>query len=231
MTALPTVVLIAAMIGMGIWQLDRAQQKRAKLATFEHGTDRIVSMADLGAAPERYQHVRVRGTWVDNRQILLDGISSTGRPGYQVLTAFQPQGSDALLMVNRGWRAWSGPRQQVDGLQLNNSGVLEIRGRVDRFWRSGLVLGDGNNAEDNSWPRIAVYPQHAEIAGWLGAKVHDWQLLMDADMDDGFVRKWQPGGLPPSRHIGYAVQWFALSLTLLVLYLVISMRKKVDDER
>ncbi len=42
---------------------------------------------------------------------------------------------------------------------------------------------------------------------------------------DGYVRTWSPPGFPPMRHIGYAVQWFALALALLVIYLVTNLRQ------
>jgi surfeit locus 1 family protein len=34
------------------------------------------------------------------------------------------------------------------------------------------------------------------------------------------------GQLPPQRHLGYAVQWFALALTLLVLGLWLEWRRR-----
>jgi surfeit locus 1 family protein len=42
------------------------------------------------------------------------------------------------------------------------------------------------------------------------------------------VRNWAPPGFPPMRHIGYAVQWFALALTLFVIYVVTNTRRDAD---
>ena len=49
-------------------------------------------------------------------------------------------------------------------------------------------------------------------------------ILLDAQEPDGFVRDWQPPGLPPERHSAYALTWFALALTLLVLYVRLALR-------
>ena len=40
-----------------------------------------------------------------------------------------------------------------------------------------------------------------------------------------------PNTLPPARHLGYVVQWFALSLTVLVTALVLTLRKPKPDSR
>jgi surfeit locus 1 family protein len=54
-------------------------------------------------------------------------------------------------------------------------------------------------------------------------------ILLDAGEPDGYVRNWAPPGFPPMRHIGYAVQWFALALTLFVIYVVTNLRRDADD--
>ncbi|NNF16200.1 MAG: SURF1 family protein [Gammaproteobacteria bacterium] len=216
--------LILFMVYLGFWQLDRAAQKQQQQTAFQQGDTPALAADELTSMPERYQHVQVTGAFVSDTQVLMDGIPKGRRPGYLVLTPFRIEGSDRLLMVNRGWRPWTGARQSVDGLEVAPT-TRQIRGRVDRFWQSGLKLGGGNAAEEGRWPRIAIYPQHAEISAWLDAPVVTWQLLLNADEPEGFLREWKPGGLGSERHVGYAVQWFALALTLFIIYLVISFRK------
>ncbi len=50
-------------------------------------------------------------------------------------------------------------------------------------------------------------------------------VLLDPAEPDGYVRNWAPPGFPPMRHIGYAVQWFALALTLLVIWVVTNLHR------
>ena len=54
-------------------------------------------------------------------------------------------------------------------------------------------------------------------------------VLLDAAEPDGYVRNWAPPGFPPMRHIGYAVQWFGLALTLAVIYVVTNFRRAGKD--
>ncbi|MFK8029240.1 MAG: SURF1 family protein [Gammaproteobacteria bacterium] len=222
-----TAALIAGMCSLGVWQLGRADEKRERLEAFDTGS--ALQNVTLQAMPPRYSRAEVRGRYDDSRQIITDGFSIDKRAGYQVLTPFVVEGSDTVLMVNRGWRVWTGRRDNVQGLEADNV-VRTLRGRVERFWQPGMVLGGGNAGESTNWPRIVVYPQHDEISTWMQQPVAVWQLLLDAEEDDGFVRQWKPGGLPPERHLGYAVQWFALAITLLVLYLIILFKRSNPSE-
>jgi cytochrome oxidase assembly protein ShyY1 len=54
-------------------------------------------------------------------------------------------------------------------------------------------------------------------------------ILLDADQPDGLVREWRPSTIPPERHLGYAVTWFALAAALAVIYLVMNLRKDPDN--
>jgi cytochrome oxidase assembly protein ShyY1 len=80
---------------------------------------------------------------------------------------------------------------------------------------------------------VAGFPTHGEIARLLGES--SWTgaadlVLLDPGEPDGYARNWSAPGFPPMRHIAYAVQWFALALTLAVIYVVTNLRR-VDDGR
>jgi len=49
-------------------------------------------------------------------------------------------------------------------------------------------------------------------------------VLLDPAAPDGYRRNWRPSDFGPERHIGYAFQWFALAVTLVILYLAWSFR-------
>ena len=51
-------------------------------------------------------------------------------------------------------------------------------------------------------------------------------LRLDAELADGYVREWQLRMLPPERHVGYAIQWFSLAGTLLVIAVILSARSR-----
>jgi surfeit locus 1 family protein len=52
-------------------------------------------------------------------------------------------------------------------------------------------------------------------------------LRLDPSQSDGFERTLaMPTDFGPNRHIAYAVQWFALAATMLVIYLLLSFKAK-----
>jgi cytochrome oxidase assembly protein ShyY1 len=78
------------------------------------------------------------------------------------------------------------------------------------------------------FPVVASFPTQADIAQLL--KETRWtsaadSILLDPAAADGYVRNWAPPGFPPMRHVGYAVQWFGLALTLAVIYAVTNFRR------
>lgn len=219
-----TAVLVGLMLALGFWQLDRAEQKRQTLAAFEQSKQLAAPYVVGAGTPGQYAPIELEGQYLSDRQIILDGLAHDRLPGYQVLTPFRLQDSEVIVMINRGWRVWSGPRQGITDIDVGSQ-PRTLSGRADRFWRPGLVLGQGNEAERTEWPRLSIYPQAVDMARWLDANVMPWQLLLDADQPDGFVRDWRPTGLSPQRHVGYAMQWFALCLTLVILYISASFKK------
>ncbi|MDQ6158685.1 SURF1 family protein, partial [Pseudomonas aeruginosa] len=51
-----------------------------------------------------------------------------------------------------------------------------------------------------------------------------WEIRLEAG-DASFDTDWPLVSMPPERHTGYAVQWFALATALLALYLYLGVRR------
>lgn len=226
---LAVAVLFPLLLGLGFWQLDRAAQKREIAVDFAAG-ERIAASptAAAFATLPRYQRVSLRGRFDGTRQFLLDNMTDGGAAGYQVLTPFRPEGWDRWVMVNRGWlrKDFTDPRPPDIGV---DGELREIRGRVSPLPRPGLELEEAEPADSN-WPRVVQFPRMASLSGTLGQSFAARSLLLDADAADGFLRRWEPVSMGPEQHIGYAVQWFALAATLLVIYFVVNW-KRIEHDR
>jgi cytochrome oxidase assembly protein ShyY1 len=68
-------------------------------------------------------------------------------------------------------------------------------------------------------------PTHAELHAALGSRLTRRLQVLDPQMPDGYVRDWTPPGLPPARHLSYAIQWWGFAVVLLVLYFGLNFRK------
>jgi surfeit locus 1 family protein len=224
-TTLLTIVLIAMLISLGRWQLRRADEKRVLFDSFAAGTD-ATRLIDLGTPRlPRYQHIEASGHYDQARQILIDNMVNADRAGYFVITPFALTGGGWVL-VNRGWVPLGASRADRPAIAVAGD-TRRVLGRADNLPSPGIQLGTKGRLAP-PYPVVAAFPTHAELAQLLGesswTKATDLVLLDPAE-SDGYVRGWAPPGFPPMRHIGYAVQWFALALTLLVIYVVTNLRR------
>ena len=218
----PTLLMIPVFLGLlmlGHWQLDRGRQKRVLYAAFEHGGDPAVALPPA-SIDVRYLHVRLQGHYLVDRQILLDNMSHDGVAGYRVLTPLELDDGRCVL-VDRGWIDGGTRRTVLPDVTVMPTPRV-VTGRLDDLPVPGVRLPA---PAETGWPRRMSFPQAADVSSVLGRSVYPRIVLLDAASEDGYVRDWHPGGLSPARHDGYAVQWFALAATWLVLYLWSQCRK------
>ncbi len=92
-------------ISLGFWQLDRADEKRQLIALFDQRKSApAVPISQLSLDSDlRYRQVQVRGRYLDNRQLLLDNRIRNGQFGYDAVTPLRLEGTDEVVLINRGW--------------------------------------------------------------------------------------------------------------------------------
>ena len=100
-----TLLLLPVMIGLGIWQLERADWKQG-LVDGHEGKARLSPVAFEMAMVDddtQYRRVFARGYYDMEHQLLLDNRTFQGHAGYHVLTPLRLADSEAVVLVNRGW--------------------------------------------------------------------------------------------------------------------------------
>ena len=224
-TTLLTIVLIALLISLGRWQLRRAEEKRALFESFAAGADAIRAIDAATPPLRRYQHLEATGHYDQERQILIDNMVDAGRAGYFVVTPFALAGGGWVL-VNRGWVPLGSSRAARPAIPVSGD-ARWVRGRADNMPSPGIQMGT-KAALAPPYPVVASFPSRGEVANLLGES--SWaaaaeMVLLDPGEPDGYVRHWAAPGFPPMRHIGYAVQWFALAFTLAVIYVATNLRR------
>jgi len=217
-------LLSAVMIALGAWQLQRGFAKAELLARFERAADKPPRDMTAGAwaEPGVVERARARGRFDAGMQLLLDNQSRKRQPGYRVWTPLR-LAYGGIVVVDRGWVPAPGDRSQLPELPVP-AGELEIEG----YWRTlpepGLRL-ETENCAPATWPRIVQYPTLDDLRCLYGESLAAGVLLMSPDAPGGFVREWTSGPeLSPSKHYGYAAQWFTFTLVLIVLFVKFSFR-------
>jgi surfeit locus 1 family protein len=226
------VVAGAICVAAGYWQLGRAEQKQRLFATFDTSNTKQTLhdlISDQAAGELRFQRIAVSGHYDADRQVFIDNMTHEGRVGYHVLTPLRVDGK--AVLVNRGWIPANPDRSVLPRIPVS-ADRREIAGRVSPFARPGIRLDGGPPMSSAMpWPRRMLFPTAAELAEQLGYAIHDYQLLLDADAPDGFVRDWRPELMSPDKHRGYAIQWFAIAFTLFIIYVVVNRkeREEIDE--
>ncbi len=230
--ALATALLLPLLISLGFWQLHRADEKRAlEQAYVRRGEAPILDLARVARWDEgrlRYRRARVRGRYLASRQVLLDNQVHEGRAGYHVLTPLLPEAGEHCVLVDRGWIPAPGDRSRVPEPGVP-PGTVSVRGLLDRAPEPGIRMGTAV-ATPGRWPLVVPWVDAAALAPHLGCRPAPLVLKLDPDLAGGFVRDWPPVRLQPEKSVSYAVQWFTMAGVLVVIFLVLHLRHRNDDE-
>jgi cytochrome oxidase assembly protein ShyY1 len=210
-----TLVVFSLLINLGLWQLGRADEKLAMeqyLSSREFSQP--ISMGELESRTKGYLtgiKVKARLTPVSGKYLLLDNQIYQGQVGYLAMQLMiNEQGKGVLL--ERGFVPAADRRSVLPRVEWLNQ-PIEVTGRL--YQRSNNPLSDQLLAESGPVVRI----QNLNLA----RLAEEWQQPLEPYVfqpqveDWTYPQPWQPVPMTSSKHIGYAVQWFAMAAALLGL--------------
>lgn len=227
---LATLLLFPLLLGLGLWQLQRAdfkqglmdrQQQAGALETLPAEALLAQTLAD-----SRYRQVLLQGRYAE-RQFLLDNQVRRGQAGYLVLTPLRLAGVDTAVLVNRGWVPVGASRAHLPDIAVSAE-ARQVRGRLNDPPGLGLHLGEPV-AAGPGWPKVIQWVDFGHLGRLLGYTLAPTLVELSPQSDDGFDRHWvDRPQIGPDRHRAYAFQWFSLALLLLVLFLGLSWRQVLE---
>jgi surfeit locus 1 family protein len=219
--------LTVAAIGMslGQWQTRRAAEKEtieAKMFARESAHPARIG-PDMQPADElEYRRVVIRGEFIQDWTVYLDNRPHQGVAGFYVLTPLKIDGSDMHVLIARGWVK----RDVADRTKLPSiatpDGQVEIEGIVRT--RTGVVLQLG--AAESLRPGAIVQNVNvAEVAQAAKLRMQPFVVEQLTDMRDALVRDWPRPSTGVEKHRGYAFQWYALAVTVLIFFVATGFRR------
>lgn len=208
---------IGATFALGLWQLGRAQQKEALAAAIASRQD-LPPMAQqqfLAADRRAWLHrpVVLQGRWAAEHTVLLDNRQMGGRVGFYVVTPLRLAGTDAAVLVQRGWAPRNfQQREQLPAIETP-AGPVEVRGRIApppaKLYQFGPA-GGGPIRQNLDLPPFAAE---------TGLKLLEVTVQQTGAASEGLLRDWpEAGGRGPETNYGYAFQWWALCGLIAILY-------------
>ncbi|HYE36187.1 SURF1 family protein [Methylocaldum sp.] len=217
--SLGLIIVLPLFVSLGFWQLHRADEKKGMM---ELRLQRIQDEPLTLRAEEpnlediRYRRVIVSGEYDVGHQFLLDNQIHRQSPGYHVLTPLRIAGTEAAVLVNRGWIPLGRTRAELPNLDIRQP-IVQVTGIVERFPGVGWRL-EGAEIPTAGWPAVVQVVDTARIGERLGYAVLPYQVLADETVAEGYTRVWKETRLDPGKNLGYALQWFLFALVALVLY-------------
>ena len=198
-----------------MWQWERANDKRDYLQRL---SDAPQLVAPHVAPPEGAQ-ISLRGEFIADQTYFLDNRVVEGQVGVAALTPLRTQ-DGRVWLIQRGFVPTGGSR--VDPEIETPQGEVAITGQWQPAGETALLFGP--NQEQRRLQRLALLPWQADLGefahpGWL-------HMQQGAGM---FTPWWEPSVMPPSRHTGYAIQWWGLALAALAVMLI-GGRRLIRDE-
>jgi surfeit locus 1 family protein len=225
--------IFATFVVLGFWQLDRLQQRRESnavaLAVLDQNPTTLTGQEPDPAALAG-RKVRVTGSFLNEDSVVLRSQKSdSGVDGVHLLTPLRIAGSDAAVIVDRGWLPSAQRGQALVAYAVEREVTLEGIARAPQI-RPDAPLA----------PRDLPLPGATRIEAWVRVDVAGLQAQIDAPLLPLYVEQLPaPGGsalprpsdprtLDEGPHLSYALQWFAFAAMLAVVYAAL-MRQELQQ--
>lgn len=209
-------------VWLALWQLDRMNEKQDMFDQFENAPS--LGLSEAVNDERAFAHVQASGQYETAWHLMLDNKMQDGRVGVHILSLFRPD-QGVPILVNRGWLPLPPDRRNLPEFSTP-SGHLVISGILNRPAEGGIQLGEPTRLDHLNGPLLITYLEMDEIERALGTDLSPWLIQLEARNDTGFGhRDWKPAVILPAQHRAYAVQWFALALAIVIIWLVLGWKR------
>jgi surfeit locus 1 family protein len=222
--SLIVLLAMAVMAGLGEWQLDRLEQRRAYNALVEAqlaSAPIAIDGSPLVGDPDDLHNRKalVSGEYDYANQIALKNQSYQGQPGVYLVTPLKINGSDRAILVNRGWVPYDEGTPDRWG-QFDESARGELRGHLQK----SRTLPGGRSVPVPETPQTEWFWMDIPVIG-VQMPYELLPVYFDLAPEAGRPRNAFPARLEPvveldeGNHLGYALQWYAFALIAGAVYI------------
>ncbi|MCC4783562.1 SURF1 family protein [Vibrio lentus] len=233
-----TVVSVGILIKLGLWQLDRGNEKLSyeqqlleraqqspkdlELVISHWQRDNTQTQVDLTRQIWNGQKVNITLTAQSGLVLLLDNQINQGVVGYVIymLGNIQSQGVEKRILIDLGFVAASNDRRELPKL---GDIVLptKISGRL--YTRSINPLSQTLGLEETTPKRIQNL-NIEELSQYSNQEVMPFVFQPQNLESWPYEFLWRPTAMKSEKHFGYSVQWFVMAGVLLFLMVLIGYR-------
>jgi surfeit locus 1 family protein len=166
-----TAIIPLTAFGLGLWQIQRLQQKSELIARLE---DQLVAIplplppkVDPTQIPAfDHRRVVVTGVFRNDQEMLIGPRMRDGEQGYLVVTPLQ-RDDGSMVLISRGWIAKSKKNHEArnnDSGEALPAGKVRVMGMLREPIKKNMFTPD-NRPGKGEW----YFPDIKEMAAWVGA--------------------------------------------------------------
>jgi surfeit locus 1 family protein len=208
-----TVAMLALLLGLGTWQVQRLHLKRGLLAQIAHAE--AAPAVRMPADPEPFTKVELTGRLRDDLSATYGAEVRDMRSGPELGTHLivpLEHGDGDVVLVDRGWV----PESRPHAIALPSGEVT-----VDGYVRPGDTPGPFS-ARDSPATRQFYTLDPAAIGAALGLRrVAPFILVaMGPTPPERYPDPARHLPQPPNNHLSYAITWYGLAVALVVIFVL-----------
>ena len=199
------IFFIFVFIALGTWQIIRLNWKNNLILEIENSLKKPpVQLSQSNQ--QNYLKINTSGRVDFEKQIYLYNLNDTGTPGFEVLNPILIDGENYLL--NRGWI----PFEKKDTPEINILDQNNIEGTLKTQGRKNIFKPD-NDIKENYWFSL----NREDISKFTGKEFSKYIIYLDGNYQ--FPRPKKITANISNNHKKYAMTWFSLAISILLLYL------------
>ena len=199
------IFFILVFVGLGTWQIIRLNWKNNLILEIEKAL-KNPPVELVQSNEENFLKIKTSGSIDFDKQIYLYNLNDSGTPGFEVINPITI--SDKNYLINRGWIPFEKKgTQEINVFDKKNIiGTLKLQGRKN-------IFKPDNDLDENYWFSL----NRKDILKFTGKNFSKYIIYLDGNYQFPIPKKITAD--ISNNHQKYAITWFSLALSILLLYL------------
>jgi len=199
------IFFILVFISLGSWQIIRLNWKNNLILEIESSLKKPpVQLSETNVT--NFLKIKTSGSIDFDKQIYLYNLNENGTPGFEVINPIIIDSKNYL--INRGWIPFEKKDlEEIYEFDENNIiGILKFQGRKN-------IFKPDNDIKENYWFSL----DREDILEFTGKKFSNYIIYLDGNYQSPKPKKITAN--ISNNHKKYAITWFSLAISILLLYL------------
>ena len=201
--------IILVLLSLGFWQLYRLSWKLDLINQIENSL-KVDPVEFQNVEKKNYLRIKTSGQIDFKKQIYLYNLNETGKPGFEVINPIKIGNEDYL--INRGWIPFDKKNKPEINIidQKNIIGTLMLQSKSSSFKPK-------NEIDKNYWFTL----DREDILKFTGRNFSKYIIYLNGSYEN--PRPKLITAKISNNHKKYAITWFSMAISILLIYLYLSL--------